>query len=344
MLGKGGSVGTSFALESGMHFRYKDSRGKEVVLEDVTWLAQAVRNGFITPETPLAVGDEDNFRSASTVVAYQQVVVGLGRGALGTAPPVGNVQVRRPARRSGSRNAILGVVAAVVVALLFYLLRTPARPPSAVSATPAPSPQMEASLGPLITELGDSIAVRQHRLEEWIAQQRFDQRLQGRALQSVSSLRALRSAVAAYLGQVDTLQSSVSVVASKLVLRADSLEGTDGVRHGLFAAAGDAMRKWEGDLAAYADVQRATAAILDSLADFTLERQQSFVVRDGQAVFLSRSDAARFRGLISELSVLASQEQRWAGNMVTRYPGWMTALAPADRPAFRGIKIQRSNQ
>lgn len=334
----------SFALDPAMRFRYKNLQGKEVVLHDVTWLAQAVRNGSITPDTPLAVGDEEQFRSAETVVAYQQVVLGLSRGNLGTAPALTTARSGRRAKKSGARPVILALVGLAVVALVIFLVGSPKETPSAVARTSTPSPEMEKSLGLLVTEFGDSIAQRQHRLEAWVAQQRLEQRLQGRALQTPASLRALRSAVAAYFGLVDSLQSGVSVLASRLVLRADSLEGTDGIRHGLFAAAGEAMRNWEQDLAAYADVQRATAAILDSLADFALGRQQSFVVRDGEPVFLSRTDAVRFQELVTEVTDLATKEQRWAENVQSKYPAWMTSLAPADRPAFRGIKLQRSNQ
>ena len=334
----------SFALDPGMRFRYKDPEGKEIVLQDVTWLAQAVRNGSITPETPLAVGDEAQFRNAVTVVAYQQVILGLGRGNLGTAPALTTAGSGRKAKKPAARRVILVLLGLVAVALVVFLVRSPNEKPSAVAGTATPSPEMEKSLGLLVTEFGDSIAQRQHRLEAWVAQQHLEQRLQGRALQTPASLRALRSAVAAYSGLVDSLQSSVSVLASRLVLRADSLEGTDGIRHGLFVAAGDAMRKWEQDLATYADVQRATAAVLDSLADFALGRQQSFVVRDGEPVFLSRTDAVRFQELVTEVTDLASKEQRWAENVQSKFPAWMTALAPADRPAFRGIRLQRSNQ
>ncbi len=327
-----------------MHFRYKDSRGKVAVLENANWLAQAVRNGFITPDTPLAVGDEESFRPAETVVVYQQVVVGLERNRLGTVPPVGAGRDGRGAKQSGARTAAFALVGVAVLALLGFLARAPDSTPSAVSVATTPSPEMQAALNSLVTEFGDSIALRQHRLEAWLAEQRFDQRVRGRALQTPASLRAMRSARAGYLGRVDTLQSSVSVLASRLVLRADSLEGTDGVRHGLFAAAGDALQDWERDLAAYAEVQRATATTLDSLAEFTLGRQQAFVVRDGQPAFLSRTDAARFQELATELDNLALKAQRWAENVRARNPQWMAALAPADRPAFRRAQLPRSNQ
>ncbi|HSE52547.1 MAG TPA: hypothetical protein VLB00_10165, partial [Gemmatimonadales bacterium] len=71
-----------------MHFRYRDSQGKVVRLNDVTWLAQAVRSGLVTPDTPFAVGDDAAFRRAELVPAYQEVVAGLTRSPLG---PVGTM-------------------------------------------------------------------------------------------------------------------------------------------------------------------------------------------------------------------------------------------------------------
>ena len=328
-----------------MRFRFKDSRGKVVQLDDVTWLAGAVRDGRVTPDTLLAVGDEKEFRRAEHVVAYQQVVVGLERNRLGAAPPLPERSDPPAPASSASRRPVLWAgLGLAVAALVVFLLRKPNTPPSAVSAVPAPSGEMQASLDRLVIEFGDSIALRQRRLETWVAEQRFEQRLSGRSLASAASLRAVRAAVGAYLAQVDTLMAGVSVLSARLVLRADSLEGTDGVRAGLFAAAGDALRGWETDLSAYAGIQRSRAAALDSLAQFTLERQQSFVVREGQAVFLSRDDAARFRRLRGELDGLAGSERRWAEESLRKYPHWMSSLAPADRPAFHRDTAQRSNQ
>jgi hypothetical protein len=329
-----------FALNQDMRFSYKDLRGKVVILDGVTQLAQAVRDGLINPETLLALGEEEQFRKAENVVAYQQVVVGLERNLLGTTP---SAKPRRPAPKAPSRRVAFGLVAVAAVALVVFLARSPAANSSALSATATPSREMRAALERLVTEFGDSVARRQHRLEKWLAEL-LDHGVRTRDLQSPAALRAVRVATADFVKRVDTLQLSASVLASRLVLRADSLEGTDGAREGLFVAAGDALRRWEQDLATYADVQRATAATLDSLAEFTLTHQQSFVVRDGHPVFLSRSDAARFHQLVSGLDDLASKEQRWAEGVLARNPGWMTALAPADRPAFRRTSTQRSNQ
>ena len=325
-----------------MHFRYKDPRGKVLRLDDVTWLAQAVRDGTVTPDTMLAVGEDREFRRAEHVVAFQQVVVGLGRNRLGTTPMA--EPTPRPAPRSRPRAIVFAGLGVVAVAVAIFALRSPGAPPSAVSVVAAPSAAMETALGLLVAEFGDSVAVRQRRLEDWVAGQRLGQRIQGRALQSPASLRAMRASIAGYLARVDSLLSGASVLSARLVLRADSLEGTDGVRAGLFAAAGDALREWEGELSAYAVIQRETASALDSLALFALDRQQSFVVRDGEPVFLSRDDGTRFRQLRDEVDGRAGSERRWAEANLRKHPTWMSGVAPADRPAFHGALPQRSNQ
>ena len=62
--------------------------------------------------------------------------------------------------------------------------------------------------------------------------------------------------------------------------------------------------------------------------------QQSFAIREGQLVFLSRTDAARFRGLAANLNALAGREKAWADALQERRPEWMSSLAVADRPRF----------
>ena len=242
------------------------------------------------------------------------------------------------------RPVVAVILAALAIAVAVFVLRSPSTGSSPVSTVVAPSAEMETALGLLVTEFGDSIATRQRRLEDWVAAQRFDQRIAGRALQSAASLRSMRASVAGYLARVDSLLTGMSVLSARLVLRADSLEGSDGARAGLFAAAGDALRGWEGELSVYARIQRETAVALDSLAQFALDRQQSFVVREGEPVFLSRDDAGRFRQLRGEIDDLAGNQRRWAEASQRKYPGWMTGIAPADRPAFHGPLPQRSNQ
>jgi hypothetical protein len=334
----------SLALLRLMHFRYKDREGKVVRLNDVTWLARAVRSGLVTPDTPFAVGHDSDYRRAELVPAYQQVVVGLSRSRLDPLPPTGIRPDAGPTAKSSVRFVVLFLFGALVGSIGWFMVRSSDLAPGGVVAAPARSVELERALAALAGELGDSVAIRQRRLELWVEQQAFEQRLSGRSLRATASLQAARVAAGRYLAQVDGLMKGISVLAARLALRADSLEGTDGVREGLFVATGDLVRDWEQDLRVYAELQRATAATLDSVAEYALARQQSFALRDGQPVFLSRSDGARFRGFLSSLDQLARDQARWADQVRARRPEWMAALAPADRPAFRGPLLQRSNQ
>ena len=341
-IGGAAEAGMSLALQLGMHFRYRDSEGKVVRLNDVTWLAEAVRSGQVTPATPFAVGDDSDFRPAELVPAYQEVV-GLTRSRPGSLPPKATAVGSARALKSPLRFVGLFLFGALVGAIGWFVVRSSSLDRGGVVTAPARSADMERVLTALAAEFGDSIAIRQRRLELWVEQQEFEQRLSGRSLRVAASLQAARAAAGRYLAQVDGLVKGVSVLASRLVLRADSLEGTDGARDGLFVAAGDLVRGWEQDLWVYAELERATAATLDSVAEYALTRQQSFALRDGQPVFLSRSDGARFRAFLSSLDQLGRDQARWADQVRAKHPEWMAALPPADRPAFRPL-LQRSNQ
>lgn len=334
----------SLALRLFMHFRYRDREGKVVRLNDVTWLVQAVRSGLVAPDTPFAVGDESDFRRAELVPAYQQVVAGLERSRLGPLPAMATPVSSGQLAKSPLRFVVLFLFGALVGAIGWFAVRSSGSERGGVAAAPGKSADMERVLAALGAEFGDSVAVRQRRLELWVEQQDFPQRLSGRSLRAPASLHAARAAAGRYLAEVDALIKGISVLASRLMLRADSLEGTDGLREGLFVAAGDLVRDWEQDLRVFAELQRATAATLDSVAAYALGRQQSFALRDGRPVFLSRSDGARFRGFLSSLDQLAHDQARWAEQVRARRPEWMAALPPADRPAFRGPLLQRSNQ
>lgn len=333
----------SFALLAAMQFRYRDPDGRVVRLKDVTWLAKAVRGGLVVPETPFAVGEDSEFRRAAEVPAYLEVVAGLERSGLGPLPTTTPVS-GRPGKSSAFRLVAFFLFGALIGAIGWFTVHSSGPGRGGVVAAPTRSPEMERALTAIGAAFGDSVAIRQRRLERWVSAQGFEQRLSGRALRVTASLQAIRTAANRYLEQVDALVKEVSVLGSRLVLRADSLEGTDGLREGLFVATGDLLRTWEQDLWVWAELQRATAATLDSVAEYALARQQSFALRDGQPVFLSRDDAARFRGFLSSLDQLAGDETRWAEQVRARHPDWMAALPPADRPAFRRPPFQRSNQ
>jgi len=334
----------SFALLDSMQFRYRDPDGRVVRLKDVTWLAKAVRSGLVVPETPFAVGEDSEFRRAAEVPAYQEVVAGLERSGLGPLPAPTPAASGRAGKSSAFRLVAFFLFGALVGAIGWFTVRSSGPGRGGVVAAPARSPEMERALSAIGAAFGDSVAVRQRRLERWVSAQGFEQRLSGRALRVTASLQAIRTAANRYLEQVDALVKGVSVLGSRLVLRADSLEGTDGLREGLFVATGDLLHTWEQDLWTWAELQRATAATLDSVAEYALARQQSFALRDGQPVFLSRNDAARFRGFLSSLDQLAGDEARWAEQVRAKHPDWMAALPPADRPAFHRPPFQRSNQ
>ncbi|HEX7025044.1 MAG TPA: hypothetical protein VF187_09540 [Gemmatimonadales bacterium] len=322
-----------------MEFRFKDGHGKIVQLADVAALGDAIREGLVTPDTPLAVGDDRVFKSAATIVAYQHAAIALGPRHSGIVPSPSRYTPDRGQSRSPGRYLLFLLLAAALLSgYLFFRSRSangaPEPRPVMASAPAGPSPEMRASLTALVTEFADSFALAARGLEDWVAAQGFDQRLAGKDLRSGSSLRAVRSAAADYLARVDSLLVASERTAETLEARADSLEGVGGPRAGLLMATEDALAGWRRQLDHYAGLERAMAATIDSIAQFALARQQSFVVRDGQPVFLSRDDAARFRDLARALETHGQDESRWADGILQRHPEWMSAIAPADRPTF----------
>lgn len=321
-----------------MRFRYRDKRGRVVPLPDVASLLWAIREGAVLPETPLAVDEEQKFQKAALVVAYQQAAAAVGRGG---RIPSASVPASSPstppwhAKRSVRIVLAVGLVvllAAVASLRIQSIGREHAR--EFASKPTGPAPPTQAAIARLEGEFGDSAALAQHRLEDWVAHQHFAERLRGPALRAPASLRLVRSAAANYRTEIDSLQARTRSLAVALVRRADSAESRRSSLAGLMASVEDALVDWQRELGVYAELQRATAATLDSLADFVLERQQSFAVRDGRPVFLSRTDAADFRGLADNLGSLAVREKAWADALLGRRPYWMTTLPEESRPRF----------
>ena len=320
-----------------MRFRYRDTRGKIQTLPDVASLLKAIRDGVLTPDSDLAVGDEKTFHRAEEVVAYQQAASAVSRtGGVSASVPAAAPRVPWHARKS----VRIGVaIAAVALAGVFATLRLQtigrqhAREFAAV-APAGPSQVTQHTLARITAEFGDSAARSQHRLEEWIARQRFHDRFRGSALHGVSSLRGVRAAAAKYRQVTDSLLLQSRNFALLLVQRADSAEAADTALSGLMGSAEDILVEWQRDLTTYANIQIAAAATLDALAAFVLGHQQSFAIREGQPVFLSRADAARYRELAGNLASLAGQEKHWADTLRERRPQWMTSLPEAERPRF----------
>ncbi|HEU5218359.1 MAG TPA: hypothetical protein VFU23_06860 [Gemmatimonadales bacterium] len=319
-----------------MRFRYRDNRGKVIALADVASLLRAIREGSVTPDTRLAVGDEKTFQRAELVVAYQQAAAAVSRTGGIPAAAVGARTVPWHARR-GLRigAAIVGVAMMGVFASLRLQTIGREHARQSVAASQAgPSNHTRNALTRIAAEFGDSAAVAQHRLEDWVDHQRFPDRFRGSALHGVPSLRGARAAAAQYRMAADSLLLRSRGFAVMLVQRADSAESADTALNGLMSSAEDLLVEWQRELTTYADIQRTAASLIDSLAAFVLDHQQSFAIREGKPVFLSRADAARFQELAANLGVLAGREKAWADALRERRPEWMATLAEGDRPRF----------
>jgi hypothetical protein len=305
-------------------------------LPDVAALLKAIREGAVTPDTLLARGDDRTFQRAELVVAYQQAAVAVSRTG-GPAVTAARPRIKAPGHAGTGARIRIGVAAAALLgALAVWRIHTIDRQhAAAVAAAPTgPGPVTQNAIAGIATEFGDSAAVAQHRLASWIERQRLPERFRGAALHAGSSLRGVRNAAARYREEVDSLLVRSRNLAVMLVQRADSAEAADPGLSGLMAAVEDVLVGWQRDLTVYADIQRTAALTLDSLATFVLERQQSFAIREGRPVFLSRQDAARFRELTDNLGALAGREKAWADALAGRRPSWMTSLAEGERPHF----------
>ena len=322
-----------------MRFRYRDNRGKVVSLADVASLLKAIREGALTPDSDLAVGDDKTFQRAELVVAYQQAAEAVSRTGGVAAPgtlsaPEDSLACERGATRIGAGIVAIALMGVFAMLRLQTIGREHARQFAAAAVPAGPSHGAETALAKIAAEFGDSAAVSQHRLEDWVDRQHFPDRFRGSALHGISSLRGVRASAAKYRQAADSLLLRSRTFAVLLMQRAESAEAADTALNGLMGTAEDALVEWQRELTTYADIQRSAAATLDSLAAFVLDRQQSFAIREGQPVFLSRTDAARFRELAGNLGSLAGREKAWADALRERRPEWMASLAEADRPRF----------
>jgi hypothetical protein len=327
-----------------MRFRYRDTHGKTVSLPDVASLLEAIRAGDITHDTPLAVGDDRAWHRADSVAAYQEALAALARA--GDAPRAVPRPVSRVPERPASapwyrlRAVRIAVPAAVVVAILLgaglrirYLERVAEAERLAAAAADRAGRVRQAAEA-LSVEAADSAALAIAALQAWVSRQRFDQRLRGAALRNPAALRDARAAAAALRAEVDGLVAGAGALSARLTARADSIETATAGLDGLLVAAEDGLTGWGRDLAGYAALERGVAAVLDSVAAFALERQASFVIREGQPVFLSRADGAQLSQLLDHVAELAGREASWAREVQGKRPHWMAALPDSGRPAF----------
>jgi hypothetical protein len=325
-----------------MNFRYRDAHGKTVELPDVASLLEAIREGDVVGRTPLSVGDDRSWHRADSTAVYRESLAALARS--GEGPPSGTIAAAVPTRSTTPWHRrrevrIAAVVAAVAVVLLGAGLRIrhldrDVTAERRAGAEAAHASKVRQAAGTFSTEAADSAAAAIGALQKWVRRQRFDQRLHGAALRNPSSLSEVRAAAAAWSIRVDSLLAGAGALAARLTGRADSMEtGTPGL-DGLGTATEDALSGWGQELAGYIALERNGAAALDSVAEFALERQASFVVREGEPVFLSRADGVRFRQLFDHLADLAGREKSWAQVVLGRRPDWMAALPDAVRPVF----------
>ena len=324
-----------------MNFRYRDANGRTVALPDVASLLEAIRAGEIVGRTPLSVGDDLAWHRADSTEAYREAVAALSRGA---GPPPGAIAAAAPTRPATlwyrRREVRIVAVAAVVGAALLGVglrIRHLGRDVAAerrAGAEAEHASRVRQVAGTLSTEAADSSAAAIGALQKWLRRQRLDQLLHGAALRNPASLGEVRAAAAAWSIRADSLLAGAGAIAARLTARADSMEtGTPGL-DGLSTATEDALGGWGRELAGYVALERSGAAALDSVAGFVLERQASFVVREGEPVFLSRADGVRFRQLFDHLADLAGREASWARVVLGRRPEWMAALPEAARPVF----------
>jgi len=315
-----------------MTFKYLDSHGKVVHLPDVPAFIEAIRQGAITPDTPLALGMRDNFQPAGSVPAFQHAVVAARR------PPEAHAPYQTPPwyRRRNVQIVTLVLGILLLVVLVTLRLRSLDRETAVAQERSVTKAKVQTGAVALriSTEFGDSAALAQRRVEDWVAQQRFGDRFRVSAVQSLGSLRGVRSASVTYRIAVDSLLARSRDFSASLVQRADSLENAGQELGGLLARVEDELAVWQRDLVGWAEVELATAATLDSLAGFMLDRQQSFAIRDGQIAFVSRSDAGRFRELGEALTTLSRRETAWAEAIRLKHPEWMAALPADARPRF----------
>jgi len=322
-----------------MQFRYQDKKGKVHTLADVASLLQAIRVGSIAPDTPLVVGHERIWHPASTVTAYREAVAGLRRSggslALAVTPPSPVVVTSPPGR--GGRRVVLILAGLLLAGFTGFRVRQMSDRSSSVraaAAAPGPALGVRAATSELDAEFGDSLALAQRRLHDWVRGQRFEVRFRGISLQEPASLRTSLVAAERYRIEVEAIRSSMRRLSVAMLARADSLEGAQDRLDGFTGAADELLASWRRDVEAWTEIQLGVAGSLYQVAEFLLAKQKSYVVREGRPVFLSRDDGARFRELSFGPSQWAMREQSWANTVADRRSRWLQRIPVEAHPDF----------
>ena len=324
-----------------MDFRYKAGSGKVVTLPDVTSLIHAIRDGLIRPDTPFAVGDDKFWHRAETVTAYREAAAVLrrlpaGHALLGRMAPPGLVAPVDPPRPKGSKVTlvVMGVVVAVAAGLALMRPWATSEASAGSAAADRTAAMMKEQLTELETSYGRAFARGIWRRQQWLRDQRVEERFQGSALKSSESLRGVYQISKSIRSGADSLGPAADVMARILGRRADSIEQAQKRLAGLGPALDDRLSTWREDVLAYTRMQYDLANTLDALAEFLLNHQQSYAIKNGRAFFLSRTDAGEYRELLDELTVHMNRERAWSDGLQERHTGWLTSIPVAERPVF----------
>jgi hypothetical protein len=324
-----------------MDFRYKDGSGKVVTLSDVTSLIHAIRDGLIRPDTPFAVGDDKFWHRAETVTAYREAAAVLrrlpaGHALLSTmastsaATPKSPDKTKRPSRQL----LLMGLAVAVAGGLALMRPWTASEASAGSSAAERTAEMMKAQLTELETAYGRAFARGIWRRQQWLRDQRVQERFQGSPLKSPESLRGVYQIAREIRSGADSLVPGADVMARILGRRADSVEQAQRRLAGLGPALDDRLASWREDVLAYTRMQYDVANTLEALAEYLLKHQQGFAVENGRAFFMSRTDAGEYRELLDELTVHMNRERAWSDGLQERHPGWLTSLPTGERPVF----------
>ena len=324
-----------------MDFRYKDGSGKVVTLCDVTSLIHAIRDGLIRPDTAFAVGDDKYWHKAETVTAYREAAAVLrrlpaGHALLGQmAAPGLQAQAPKPkTKRPSIRLVLMGLVMAVGAGLALMRPWATSEASSGSSASDRTATMMKEQLTGLETTYGRAFARGIWRRQQWLQDQRLEQRFQGPALKSTESLRGVYQISRAIRAGADSLVPAADAMARILGRRADSIEQAQRRLAGLGPALDDRLSIWREDVLAYTRMQYDLANTLEALAEYLLKHQQGFAIEKGRAFFMSRTDAAMYRELLDELTVHMNRERAWSDGLQERHSGWLTSIPAGERPVF----------
>lgn len=320
-----------------MRFQFKDSTGKVIPLPDATTLMRAIQDGYVTAQTPFKVGD-GIWQRAELVAAYRDAEAVLKRlpenHPVRTAPPL--VLGRRPANPATAPRLKMAAAAVVLLALagitVFRLKTSHGR--SSPAAALEPPPATIAAAGRLSTDFGASFGRAIRKQQNWVQDQRLDDRVRGHALKSGESVRRLALVAQRMQIEADGLVGMTDVSARRLRARADSMMQAEPELQELTTVLDQQLDAWRDDVFAYAAIRREAATELAALSEWLLARQQSIAIQNNRPYFLNPGDGLRYREMWDRMAGLESKERFWYERTERRHPRWLSGIPEAQRPRF----------